>query len=672
MAADKKELVLDLLARNKMGQETSAAARDVDKVGTAADKAGDKMDGLTTAATVAGKATDEMGEEAREASERIHHLDREIRKLNQDIVTMASEMAYAGTKLERADFAKGIRKAQAEMRQLQGAQKILGGLIPQPQPQEIKPAARGIGTMFADEISGAISSKLGKAGPLIPVLVGMAIAAAPVVGGALAAGIIGGGTGAGIIGGIALAAKSPEVKTAAKDLGMFVYSDAAGMARQHFAKPTIAAMGEVKRGWAGMSGDIDKLLAASAKNMPTLVRGAVGFTQQVTKGLAELVEMAGGPVMEQISQGLGDTGREIRRLFDGLKDNGVDAAVAIRMVFSLLNGVIRTTGIIINGLTESFGFLAKVGAFGRDAQQEYIRMSANAKIAEGSNEDVAKSLEDVRAMGAAAAGGISKLVDEIGDLTEANRTLYGSNIDMAEALDRAKKTITENGEGLSLNTEKGRENRRALDDIAGAAARQQEAYEKLHGSGDGLNAIIDKNRISFIRAAMAAGYEEDAARDLANKLIGIPNVDRRVKVNGIPKAKADVASLTRMIYGVPSRTVYLSMKITGNGSVGQSAAAIRKNMEARASGGPVMRGVPYLVGEDGPEVVVPEAAGRVLSAAASRGFGRVGGQGTAPTTGGGQGGGVVRIELVGPEEARVWFRKMVRTMNFLPTGSVSA
>lgn len=666
MAADKKELVLDLLARNKMGNETSGAARDLDKVGSAADKAGDKMDGLTTAATVAGKAADDLGDEARDAADRIGHLDREIRKLNQDIVIMSGEMAYAADKAARADFAKGIRKAQAEIRQLSGARNVLGGLIPQPSPQEVKPKARSLGLMFADEMSGAISSKLGKAGPLIPVLVGMAIAAAPVVGGALAAGIIGGGTGAGIIGGIALASKSPEVKAAAKDLGLFVYSDAAGMARQHFAKPTIAAMGEVKRGWAGMSGDIDRLLAASAKSMPTLVRGAVGFTQQVTKGLADLVEMAGGPVMEQISQGLGDTGREIRRLFDGLKDNGVDAAVAIRMVFSLLNGVIRVTGITINALTESFGFLAKVGAFGKDAQQEYIRMSANAKIAESSNEDVAVSLETVRSAGVTAAGGISKLVEMMGDLNEANRTLYGSNIDMAEALDRAKKTITENGEGLSLNTEKGRENRRALDEIAGAAGRQQEAYEKVHGAGTGLNRVIDQNRLGFIRQAMAAGYSEDAARDLANKMIGIPNVDRRVKVNGIPKAKADVASLTRMIYGVPSRTVYLSMRITGNGSAGQSAAAIRKNMEARASGGPVMRGVPYLVGEDGPEVVVPEAAGRVLSAASSRGFGRVGGQGTAPA-GGGQGGGVVRIELVGPEEARVWFRKMVRTMNFIPS-----
>jgi hypothetical protein len=86
---------------------------------------------------------------------------------------------------------------------------------------------------------------------------------------------------------------------------------------------------------------------------------------------------------------------------------------------------------------------------------------------------------------------------------------------------------------------------------------------------------------------------------------------------------------------------------------------------ARASGGPVRAGTPYLVGENGPEIMVPSAAGRVLSASASRGLNAVG----APSAGvgGGAGGGVqrIQIELVGPEESRVAFRRMVRTMNLL-------
>jgi len=38
-------------------------------------------------------------------------------------------------------------------------------------------------------------------------------------------------------------------------------------------------------------------------------------------------------------------------------------------------------------------------------------------------------------------------------------------------------------------------------------------------------------------------------------------------------------------------------------------------VRTRASGGPVRAGEPYLVGEEGPELIVPEMAGTVLTAA---------------------------------------------------------
>ena len=57
------------------------------------------------------------------------------------------------------------------------------------------------------------------------------------------------------------------------------------------------------------------------------------------------------------------------------------------------------------------------------------------------------------------------------------------------------------------------------------------------------------------------------------------------------------------------------------GPVGAFVSAIGKN----ATGGPVIKGAPYIVGERGPELFVPQGAGSVVNAATTRGLGGGGG-----------------------------------------------
>jgi hypothetical protein len=177
------------------------------------------------------------------------------------------------------------------------------------------------------------------------------------------------------------------------------------------------------------------------------------------------------------------------------------------------------------------------------------------------------------------------------------------------------------------------------------------------------SAGLTKNQINEVekemRAAKKAG-DAYAGKYTAN-----------VSVKGAAAARRSLYSVKDVADDIP-RAVTIAMRITGVGNVSAAAAAVRKN--ARASGGPIARGVPYLVGEDGPEMVIPEAAGRVLSAAATRG--QIGARQTSAQAVGGfsspPGGWALKLELVGPEESRVWFRKMVRTMNLIPVATVSA
>ena len=57
------------------------------------------------------------------------------------------------------------------------------------------------------------------------------------------------------------------------------------------------------------------------------------------------------------------------------------------------------------------------------------------------------------------------------------------------------------------------------------------------------------------------------------------------------------------------------------GPVGDFISAIGEN----ATGGPVIKGAPYIVGERGPELFVPQGAGSVVNAATTRGLGGGGG-----------------------------------------------
>ena len=58
-----------------------------------------------------------------------------------------------------------------------------------------------------------------------------------------------------------------------------------------------------------------------------------------------------------------------------------------------------------------------------------------------------------------------------------------------------------------------------------------------------------------------------------------------------------------------------------SGYVGESEYdSIAKQIETKASGGPVTRGKPYIVGEGGPEYFLPKESGKILSNDDSRIF----------------------------------------------------
>lgn len=411
-----------------------------------------------------------------------------------------------------------------------------------------------IGALFGENFAKALS----RAAPAaVPILAGVAIGAAPLIGATVAGAIIGGVGIGGVIGGVVLAARDPRVKTAGVELGNSLLGQLRTRAAV-FVDPVLAAIKDVQAGFDDVSDDIGRIFANAARFVRPLTQAVTFVFQRITQAADRLTAKA-GPVIDALSNSIAGLGDAVADVFESLEDDGVSAAVALRQTFAIVEATIRGVGAAINVLTESYGFLAKVGAFGREAQLEYHRLQANAKIAAEANRDVAASLGTVHGAGSRAAGAIAALAAAVGDLNAENRTLYGSETAVAEAIDRATDSARENGKTLDKNTEGGRANRRALEGIATAAAAQYAAYVKVNGEGEGANRVMEENRRAFIKAAQSMGLSKKEAEALAAKLGLIPaKKETKTKVE-TTEAEARIKRLEKRLDGIEDETVRINI-----------------------------------------------------------------------------------------------------------------
>jgi hypothetical protein len=148
---------------------------------------------------------------------------------------------------------------------------------------------------------------------------------------------------------------------------------------------------------------------------------------------------------------------------------------------------------------------------------------------------------------------------EASDLLNAQRSLYSSTTTVAQAMADAGKAIAENGRTLSLNSEKGRENRRALDSVAGAMKAQYDATVAVNGVGVTSARVAQTNADKFVALAGKAGLSAGKARELARELGLIPS-KRETKIIAETKAAEAAAKRVRdMLAQIKNRTVSVNV-----------------------------------------------------------------------------------------------------------------
>lgn len=221
------------------------------------------------------------------------------------------------------------------------------------------------------------------------------------------------------------------------------------------------------------------------------------------------------------------------------------------------------------------------------------------------------------------------------DLETANRAL----MDAAQA---TTETLARNGATLDINTAAGRENRAVIQSQVDAMLTQAAAMVAAGASTREATATVDEYRDSLVTQLEMLGLNEDQISDYLDTLGLTPeNVTTslslaneaatRAQLEGVldqlgdidegakAEIKADIAdgdfvAAVDKINALPTEhSVTVRLRSDGTGlSLSGPVANFRLQLNARAGGGPVTAGLPYIVGERRAELFVPDTDGYIL------------------------------------------------------------
>jgi hypothetical protein len=656
--AEKRELILDLLSRNKMGPGAQAAAKDIDKVGTAADAAAKKTDKMGKASVAAERSSDMLGDTAGGTARKIEKLDTAIGKVNQDLVLLAGQLADADDAAGRMDISRGIRKAQADLQRMTKSKGILQTLLPDPKPAALSFMAKLGGSLAASGAS--IATKAGAhVGPVVGGAIG--IAAAPVLVSSMSAALSAGAGAAAIGAGVALAvSKDKEIQQAGRAAGK-KFADGLGKAAvTSYKAPIMQSIGILDQAGTRISKRWSEVFASTSGQIVPLVEKVVRAGEVISNSLAGAA-VKSGPALDALGDSIGFVGDSVGHMIDVLGDGSTGAADNLRMLTGVLTDTVNMTTNFLGVLNQLSNNPWMTGPLLPMLREHY----ADAANETGTLTKRTKGLADGMTDAARAAQGHT---DALVGLAAEMQAQTDPAFALLDAQDKVKESQKDLNEAIKEHGKDSKEARAASRNLAGAAVNLQ---GKVGALGETFDGNLSPAMEATMRAAGMTKKQIDGVRDEMNRArkaggAYARNYSASVSVKGAAAARRSLYSVKDIIDDIP-RAVNIAMKITGVTNVSKAAHAVRKN--ARASGGPVARGIPYLVGEHGPEMIVPEAAGRVLSAAATRGTVRAKDNGHRLTGGNPFNGGAlaVRLDMVGPEEMRVFFRKMIRTMNLIPT-----
>lgn len=150
------------------------------------------------------------------------------------------------------------------------------------------------------------------------------------------------------------------------------------------------------------------------------------------------------------------------------------------------------------------------------------------------------------------------LANAIKGAADAALAASGSAISYQKSIDDAAESLAKNGKTLDINTEAGRANRAALDDVADSARKMVEANAANGAKSDELTAQMANGRAEFIKTAMQMGMNKQAAEALATQYGLIPGTVKTVSTFDPTGTRAAQTALDNL----KDKTVWVTVETT--------------------------------------------------------------------------------------------------------------
>lgn len=587
MATEKRELLLDLLARDRTEAATHSAAKNVDHVGDSAQKAGEKTKKFGKTTVVAGSESEKFGRSASGAGRDVDKLSAEIKLLERELESLARSFARADDKAERLDLSKSIRRAENDIRRLNKSKGILESILPEPSPEQgrswaskaLKGIAAGISS-GGDAIAGAASNHVG-------IIVGGAIgaAAAPVVVSALGS-ALSAGAGLGVIGaGIALAIKGDDtLQQAGKDAGNKFIKGLQIIADKQFQAPVLEAIHLLSKEGEKLTSDWGKAFAALAPQVRPFTQDLIKAADTISGSLTSAAAKS-GPALDGLGDSLVLLSGGVSSFINVVADGGPQAADNLRLIAGATADVIAQTGNFLGVLNKLSNNVWLTGPLLPLLRKHYRDAAA------GSDELSSKTGKLVVQMSNAekAARGQRDALSELSKEMKAEADPVFGLLNAEDKLAAAQKNVAD---ATKQHGAKSKETQQAVRDLALAAIDLQGKAGALGGTFNGKLTPAMRNTLA------AAGLTASE----------IDNVERQFKQ---AKSAGDKYAKT---YRAKVITDYVNRYSAIITSSAQSAYEQTKAQIAgkRAEGGPVRKNKAYVVGEKRAEVFVPDHDGTIV------------------------------------------------------------
>jgi|GEM_PF-6712116 len=523
-----------------------AAAREVDRLGRAADNLGDQFRQAERAAS----SLDRKLAETTLAAAALAHEFNKTGDVGVKKQLDAQRSAATELKRLRADM---IGSTEVDAKKATSAWEHAAADLKKQLNKVSDDAGVSSSKTFASAFQGGILNAFRSPQGIAAITAAVTLLAIPVgaaIGGAVTAAV---GVGAAGLAGFAavMADSEGRIKAAAKDLLSSVTQQVTSGGAAAI-EPMLAGIRQLKLGLADVH--LDRIIASAAKFIEPLAAGAARFATYIGQGIQNIIDK-GGPTVQMFADELPAIGRAVKSFLDSIASGSAGGERGFRdflrslesLIISLGNligflekayGAIRSFGdgfesfvssardssVILSGLLAPVDALLHIFDTGRDTASQYGHSLNNAahdaEVLGNEAKKTAESVQEISSafqnLGQSTAGALTnQILNSMFALDEA--TLH-----FQESLNGLSEAVKNNGASLQGNSSKVLANKEAL---LAAAEANAALYAQNLLAGDSAEVAAGKyaNGAAQLRAqAIAAGFNAGQVDNLIGKYGAVP------------------------------------------------------------------------------------------------------------------------------------------------------